>query len=225
MKLKMKDLVTMTKTPKSTILYYIKEGLLPEPQKLKANVHIYDERFLYMIEFIKYLQSNFDASISQIKQIIQDKSFDFSKGYENLIDNLNILMFANKHQVYTKNELCKEAKIECEVLEQFIKDGVILEREGGFIDVDLQVAKIASTLQNLEGGKELLKSYLESAKKISEIETQVALNALTKTSNKNETSKLLLDTALILKPYIFDSMLFKSFSQTGRKSDEESTKS
>ncbi len=33
--LKMNDLVKFSQTPKSTILYYVKEGLLPEPVKDK----------------------------------------------------------------------------------------------------------------------------------------------------------------------------------------------
>ena len=43
--LKMNDLVKFSQTPKSTILYYVKEGLLPEPVKDKPNFHLYDERF------------------------------------------------------------------------------------------------------------------------------------------------------------------------------------
>ena len=32
--LKMNDLVKLSHTPKSTVLYYVKEGLLPEPVKI-----------------------------------------------------------------------------------------------------------------------------------------------------------------------------------------------
>ena len=38
MKLKMAQLVEMTGVPKSTILYYIKEGLLPQPEKIKQTI-------------------------------------------------------------------------------------------------------------------------------------------------------------------------------------------
>ncbi len=41
--LKMNDLVKLSQTPKSTVLYYVKEGLLPEPVKDKPNFHLYDE--------------------------------------------------------------------------------------------------------------------------------------------------------------------------------------
>ncbi len=219
----MRDLVSKTNTPKSTILFYIKEGLLPEPKKPKPNVHIYDERFVYMIEFIKYLQKNFDASINQIKQIIQSSSFDFSKGYENLIENLDILMFANRDKIYTKEELAKEAGVEKEEVPKLIDDGVLLNRDGGFIDIDLEILKVATKLKALDGGEELLREYVESAKRLSEIESNLAIKSLKTSKDKNLTSKLLLDTALLLKPYIFDSMLFKSFQQK-RIHDEKSPK-
>jgi len=219
----MRDLVSKTNTPKSTILFYIKEGLLPEPKKPKPNVHIYDERFVYMIEFIKYLQKNFDASINQIKQIIQSSSFDFSKGYENLIENLDILMFANRDKVYTKEELAKEAGVEKEEVQKLIDNGVLLNRDGGFIDIDLEILKVATKLKVLDGGEKLLREYVESAKRLSEIESNLAIKSLKSSKDKNQTSKLLLDTALLLKPYIFDSMLFKSFQQK-RIQNEKSPK-
>ena len=219
----MRDLVSKTNTPKSTILFYIKEGLLPEPKKPKPNVHIYDERFVYMIEFIKYLQKNFDASINQIKQIIQSSSFDFSKGYENLIENLDILMFANRDKVYTKEELAKEAGVEKEEVQKLIDNGVLLNRDGGFIDIDLEILKVATKLKALDGGEKLLREYVESAKRLSEIESNLAIKSLKSSKDKNQTSKLLLDTALLLKPYIFDSMLFKSFQQK-RIQNEKSPK-
>ena len=66
----MNDLVKLSHTPKSTVLYYVKEGLLPEPVKDKPNFHLYDEYCVELLSFIKYLQSNFNATISQIKALL-----------------------------------------------------------------------------------------------------------------------------------------------------------
>ena len=52
---KMSDLVRKTNIPKSTILYYIKEGLLPEAIKVKANVHKYSDEHIELIKYIKYM--------------------------------------------------------------------------------------------------------------------------------------------------------------------------
>ena len=62
---------------KSTILFYVKEGLLPEPEKPKPNLHLYDERCVNIVKFIKYLQSQFSYSIAQIQTIFQENEFNF----------------------------------------------------------------------------------------------------------------------------------------------------
>ena len=79
--LKMNDLSKLTNTPKSTILYYIKEGLLPEPFKDKPNFHLYDEGNIQLIEFIKYLQTNFNSSISQILALFSHPYFVIINAY------------------------------------------------------------------------------------------------------------------------------------------------
>ena len=43
MEYKISEVVAITNVPKSTILYYIKEGLLPEAKKLKSNFHKYSD--------------------------------------------------------------------------------------------------------------------------------------------------------------------------------------
>ena len=63
MSYKMSELCELSQTPKSTILFYVKEGLLPEPVKVKDNVHQYGEDTLLMLNFIKYVQSNFHLSL------------------------------------------------------------------------------------------------------------------------------------------------------------------
>ena len=43
MSIKMAELMKKTGETRSTLLYYVKEGLLDEPQKPKANVHLYSD--------------------------------------------------------------------------------------------------------------------------------------------------------------------------------------
>jgi DNA-binding transcriptional MerR regulator len=67
---KMSELVAKTNVPKSTILYYIKEGLLPEAKKIKANVHRYSQEHIELIKYIKYMQETMGSSIDEIKMIL-----------------------------------------------------------------------------------------------------------------------------------------------------------
>ena len=77
MKLKMSELVEKSGISKSTILYYLKEGLLPEPSKPKPNVHLYDEKTLKILAFIKYFQEHLGYSIAHIKEVLHDNRIDF----------------------------------------------------------------------------------------------------------------------------------------------------
>ena len=55
MSIKMNQLTNLSGVPKATILFYIKEGLLPQPQKPKPNLHLYSEDCVEILSFIKYL--------------------------------------------------------------------------------------------------------------------------------------------------------------------------
>ncbi len=91
MKLKMHDLVTQSGVSKSTILYYIKEGLLPEPEKPKPNVHLYDPKTVKMLAFIKYFQENMGYSIAQIREILKDNNIDFSSDSDTILEYLSAM--------------------------------------------------------------------------------------------------------------------------------------
>lgn len=109
--LKMNDLVKLSQTPKSTVLYYVKEGLLPEPVKDKPNFHLYDEYCVELLSFIKYLQSNFNATISQIKALFAHPHFDWNNPYESLIGLLDIIM---------------GLKMKCSLLSNYVQNFIFL---------------------------------------------------------------------------------------------------
>ncbi len=108
MSLKMSEVVKMTNVSKSTILYYVKEGLLPEPDKPKTNLHLYDESVIPRIEFIKFLQHNLHYSISEIKQILEDHSLDFHSGSSEIINYLTALN--SSHMSSSVSEIKVRAK-------------------------------------------------------------------------------------------------------------------
>lgn len=72
--LKMQDLVQATGIPKSTILHYLNEGLLPEPVKTSRNMAYYSPACVERISFIKVMQSKYRLSLAIIKKFLQDGS-------------------------------------------------------------------------------------------------------------------------------------------------------
>ena len=127
--LKMNDLVKLSQTPKSTVLYYVKEGLLPEPVKDKPNFHLYDEYCVELLSFIKYLQSNFNATISQIKALFAHPHFDWNNPYESLIGLLDIIMGA-ENEVFSVEQLSAEFHLSTQQIEDMVAEGLLNPREG-----------------------------------------------------------------------------------------------
>lgn len=71
-RLKMKDLERATGVGREAIRYYIREGLLPEPERPVRNVAWYDAAFVERILLIKRLQSERFLPLSVIKGIVGD---------------------------------------------------------------------------------------------------------------------------------------------------------
>ncbi|MBN2248750.1 MAG: MerR family transcriptional regulator, partial [Campylobacterales bacterium] len=105
MEYKISELVSKSGVPKSTILYYIKEGLLPEANKLKPNVHRYSANHLELLHYIGYMKEHFGSTNEQLKDILQfkDQSFSTSSGMiVPLMNTLSAIPSDAKH--YTKAE-------------------------------------------------------------------------------------------------------------------------
>ena len=88
MGLKMATLTEKSGVTKSTILFYLKEGLLPEPKKPKPNVHLYDDSSIAILQFIKYLQEHLNYSITEIKSIMIDNKIDFDDDSDVIVNYL-----------------------------------------------------------------------------------------------------------------------------------------
>lgn len=121
MSLKMKELVELSKESKSTILYYIKEGLLPQPQKPKPNVHLYDEKCVKIIGFIKYLQEHMHYSISQIKEIFSSNNFNFDDNFDLMINSLKLLNSKDKNEIESIKQRAKNLCLDDELFKRYEK--------------------------------------------------------------------------------------------------------
>lgn len=211
--LKMNDLVKLSNTPKSTILYYLKEGLLPEPIKDKPNFHLYDESCVKLIEFIKYLQTNFYATISQIKALFAEQSFDPNNPYESLLSSISIIMGA-ENETFSKEALCREFDITVQEMDELVEAGLINPRQGVFTAKERSVLAMICRCDDVE--LSLIKLYAETAKKLAEFEVAVASERLSTTesvSQKDDKLKHLFDLFLVLKPYVFNMQTLNTYQK------------
>ncbi len=67
----MRELERVTGFPRATILFYIREGLLPEPQKTARNMAYYDRRFVDGLKLIREMRERHNLSLQQMKRMLQ----------------------------------------------------------------------------------------------------------------------------------------------------------
>ncbi len=204
MALKMKELTELTGESKSTILYYVKEGLLPEPQKPKPNVHLYDESSVQIVKFIKYLQNSFSYSISQIKSIFENNNFNFDNSFDAILDAIRALEGGNM-VLLSSNEVKKELNLEEGELESYIKRAYILDKSK-FNYKDIEAIKILHNAKELGLDFKLFDLYAKNAQLIAKDEHKIGFDFLKDDSTThNLRYQLLFDIILNYKPYIFNS--------------------
>jgi DNA-binding transcriptional MerR regulator len=68
--LRMKELIQATGLPKSTILHYVAEGLLPEPVRTSRNMAYYDPGCAERARDIKAIQTTYAFPLAKIKKLL-----------------------------------------------------------------------------------------------------------------------------------------------------------
>lgn len=205
MQLKMKDLMIQSSESKSTILYYVKEGLLPEPSKPKPNVHLYDESCIEIMRFIKYLQHNFSYSIAEIKNIFNDNHFDFDGSFETMVRSLELISGGKENQWHNREDFLILANISESTLHAYQKEGFLFERAKGFSSKEIEIVEILERSKRLGLDFSLLDAYVNDAKTLAKKENEIGASLL-KEENQSHNARyeLLFDLILTLKPYIFN---------------------
>ena len=68
--LRMRELMEATGVPKSTILHYVAQGLLPEPHRTGRNMAYYDAACVERTKLIKAMQGRYSFPLEKIKQLL-----------------------------------------------------------------------------------------------------------------------------------------------------------
>lgn len=201
----MKELVEKSGESKSTILYYLKEGLLPEPQKPKPNVHLYDERCVDILRFIKYLQHNFSYTIADIKTIFANNRFAYDGSFEAMVRSIEMISGGKETQWLDRALFLKQTGIDEATLTRYLDAGYLFERANGFGTKEVEIVTILQKAARLGLDFALLEAYVQSAKALAAKENEVGSKLLEDESTPHDTRyELLFDVILTLKPYLFN---------------------
>lgn len=205
MSLKMKELVAQTGESKSTLLFYVKEGLLPAPLKPKPNVHLYDESSVAIVRFIKYLQNTFSYTIGEIKEIFDQTSFDREGGFEMMVHALEIAARGKPLKWYKRADFLSACGIDEATLQSYLQAGYLLEHEQGFGSIEVEIVSVLKRLNRLGLEHRLIDAYVESARAIAARENEAGARMFA--SLEEETPdhyELMFDIVLKLKPYLYN---------------------
>ncbi|MCB2193083.1 MAG: MerR family transcriptional regulator [Deltaproteobacteria bacterium] len=172
--LRMNQLMAATGLPKSTLLYYVEQGLLPQPVKTSPNMAYYDEACVERARLIKRIQTQHRLPLSKIRTILdaqaqgQDTEALIALGHE---------VFGHQQEnLLNKQEFLRQSGLSRRALEKFQDAGLLLPLEPGRYDQqDLAMGRMFATAQGRGVGPEDLSFYHRLGSEI--VDQEMALRA------------------------------------------------
>ncbi|MDA3947530.1 MAG: MerR family transcriptional regulator [Helicobacteraceae bacterium] len=214
MEYKISELVTKTNVPKSTSLYYIKEGVLPEAKKLKSNVHRYNDEHIELIKYIKYMQQEMGSSIEQIKSMLQHKNHSFASSFTMLaplMQTLSGIPVGEKH--YTKQAFIEHYGFDAGMVEKLLKEGLLVPiGEDDYTDREASIVRLVEDFAEIGMDHSVLKTYVYHAKALSELESQIQVQLCDRRNDENFSRlwKVMFETLFNAKQYLFSRYTYKA---------------
>jgi DNA-binding transcriptional MerR regulator len=214
---KISELVSMTNVPKSTILYYIREGLLPEAKKIKSNVHRYSEEHVELIKYILYMKEEIGSSNQEIKHALQHKNQSLSSSFKMLEPLMHTLSgIPADAKRYSKEAFLEAFTIDIALLEKLLEDNIVIPIDGNeYTEKEASIVQLVQYCQEVGVDYTLLKAYVEHAKALSQLEHQMQMQLCTTRSDSNFSTlwKIMFETLFNAKGYIFNRHTYKILYQ------------
>lgn len=139
--LRMKELAEATGLPKSTLLFYVEQGLLPQPEKTSPNMAYYPPECVERAALIKQLQENHHLPLAKIKAVLEanERGEDISP-----LLLLNQTIFGEQQEkLMTLEEFCAQSGLSPEVVTELEKAQLLLAlSDQGYDSQDLAMAQV-----------------------------------------------------------------------------------
>ena len=208
MEYKISELVVKTNVPKSTILYYIREGLLPEAKKIKSNVHRYSDENIELIHYIKYMKEEIGSTNEQIRFALQNQNQSLSTSatmLQPLMNTLSAIPSDTRH--FTKIEFIEYYDVDTTLLEELLEDGILLPlHEDDYTEREASMIKLVRYFKEVGVDYDILKAYVHHAKVLSKLEYQMQTQLCDVRSDKNFSMlwKIMFESLFNAKNYLFN---------------------
>ena len=130
--LRMNQLMAATGLPKSTLLYYVEQGLLPPPVKTSPNMAYYDEACVERAQLIKRMQNQHRLPLGKIRVILEAQAQGHDP--EALIALGQEVFGREQGPLLNKREFMQQSGLSRGSLEKFQDAGLLLPLEPGRFD-------------------------------------------------------------------------------------------
>jgi DNA-binding transcriptional MerR regulator len=212
---KISEVVAKTGVPKSTILYYIKEGLLPEAEKLKANVHRYSDKHVELLKYIRYMQEEVGSTNEQIKNALKNANRTFSSSNTMLEPLMNTLNNTpSDAQRYSLSDFIDTFQFDASYVQQLLNEEILLPTsKDNFTHKDAAIVKLAAMFQSSGVAPDILKEYTKHAKALATLEQQMQKQLCDIRTDENFSTlwRILFESLFTVKPYIFNRTTYHAF--------------
>lgn len=156
--LRMKQLMAATGLPKSTLLYYVEQGLLPPPVKTSPNMAYYDPACVERAQLIKRMQSQHRLPLIKIRVILEAQAQ--GQDLEALIALGEEIFGQEQGPKLNQREFIRQSGLSARALKSCQEAGLLLPLElGRFDQQDLAMGRLLARALERGVGPEDLAFY------------------------------------------------------------------
>ena len=219
--LRMKELAEATGLPKSAILHYVAQGLLPEPFRTGPNMAYYDPVCIERIKYIKTIQSRYAFPLGKIKMILTRK--DQGKDAASLIE-LSETIFGSADGPLLDEAAFRDATgLSSEQIEALIESALLLPLEKGrYNEQDVAIGRIFARGFDLGITVVDMAFYAITAKQIvdEEMRLRARFTADLPEDQDAEITQRLVHAARATRNYVIDRTFQRRIAAAGHLKDE-----
>lgn len=199
-RLRMADLVAATDVPKSTILYYVSEGLLPEPERPKPNVAYYDPICIDLVRYIRGAQSMHRYPLSlirtNVKHILEGASAD------QILQLGKRVLGEGSGSFYTKAEVSGMTELAESEIDGLVELGLVWPTEQGtYDDFDLRMIELLGRAEEVGLPAESFVGVAEAVRGVEEAAAKIVSEHV-KVPMGIEQASVLVDVLGRMQPYL-----------------------
>ncbi len=205
-RLRMKELVNQTGLPKSTILYYLSKGLIPEPILTSPNMAYYDVTCVERIRLIRHLQHHHRMSLTEIKTVIE-KNIQESDLSARLALNDLVFGHPDPKKPVSRQDFCKKTGLDDSQLSSLLKKKLLLPlAKDRFDSQDIAMGKTYANGLSWGIKADDLTYYVEFGEKIvaAEIELRNKITRNLPYDEDTDMTTMMVNNARMGRTYVID---------------------